>query len=430
VEVFIDLGMADAIKPPAPDRRRPGLRPPGWLLLLLGVLLTLLTAASVVPARPPLAVVLTLPVAPNPWFTTADGVLYLFTDGALRAYTLSDNRPLWSQPIAEDVEGLAAQPRSGTLVVRLSPSASQGGVIVFDLATGAALWRRSAYYGQVVTDAGRMVLLGSVGPGTAVVRQSVTAFDLRTGATVWHSEFDGRVLAAAARAGADGAGTDLVVIESAQRTLRVVDADTGGTSAVAPLANLGPGFDTNMPASVNVVGTRLVVVGDGHAAAISLDTLTPQWQSKVPLDAFAVFDCGPIICLLGPTSTALVDPATGAVRDVRGWNWAEALPGGRVLAQAETSLMVLDDALAPVATLTGWSELATTDRAVLLSRLGEQTDDRWIGQLDPVSGRVLVLGRVRTGNLGPCVADGRYLVCRSTRYGIVAVDLGGDARRR
>ncbi len=83
---------------------------------------------------------------PNPVFALADGVLYVATDGTLTAYRLTDNRPLWTQPVGDDASGLTVQPRAGALLANVN--SGDGALAVFDLATGEPLWRRTNLNGR------------------------------------------------------------------------------------------------------------------------------------------------------------------------------------------------------------------------------------------------------------------------------------------
>ena len=424
VTVLIDLDQLPERDEPARPARLPRPPRPAQWLVLFGVLFTLLAGGATVPVAAGPRLVRTVPNGPNPAFALHGGVLYVATSGTVGAYRLADNRPLWSQPMAGEVRGLAVQPSAGTLIVSES-TADDTIMAVFDLATGAPLWQRDNINLQVVTG-GRLVLATSRIEAAGTQLETAAGLDLRTGATVWSTRLAGWINGTTLGPAPGYEVNWIVVVETVKGVLRVVDAATGATVASGPTLNDLAQLADRQPASLGVVGTDLVVLADGKVSAIDLASLTVHWRAELPADVTDFDGCAPAICFYSEATTAFVDPATGTVRTRRSWIRPTELPDGRLLVTTGERTAVVDSALREVTELSQWSVAGLTDQLVL-TRTGRSPGERWLGVLDPTVARVLPLGRVPLASVQGCIKDGRYLACRS-ESGIVALDLGAGAR--
>ena len=408
---IIDLDVAG---PGPADDARPGPTRSGFSRPVLAVVMVLLVLAAVGPAGPPapgLRMVLAANGTTAAAFKLGAGALYTASYGpsnptsesAVRRFELAGGAQRWARALPHAVQNLQINDGARVLMAR---SGTDPRVSFLDADTGRVLWGLAAANTSVVTLTDGGALITTDRPEATGLRLA----EPRTGRTVWSRTLAGRV-----SFGPDDLWTgrpSRVVAIGLAGTVTTLDFATG---AVLSAGVIGGPLRAESGRVHTVGDNRLVVFRSDARPALTAYSLVPfarLWGAAESGEA--VFDCGPVWCLMRPDISAVVaiDPATGTRR----WRAGEIAYAGRLddrfLAgydHGERPRMSLLDP-ATGRTLRPIGPVFQVGRLLLQPA---EPDQAWVSELDP-DGRPHTLGWVDTAAPFGCEVDGRYLACPTT----------------
>ncbi|MEV6928637.1 hypothetical protein AB0M46_29675 [Dactylosporangium sp. NPDC051485] len=451
----IELGLIRDAPAIDADRDPAGL-PRGWgLLLALGLVLCLVSAAPMPPAPREVA---RLPLR-NGAFHLVGGVLLLLENDRaptpVDAFDGGGGTAMWTYT----PEGLTTLSYAAAAqgVVVLWPDLCRSGVtgttVALDLRTGRERWHAS---GVPVRTAGSV-------PGTVILRslwsdgcEALAANAPIGGVLRWQAlDADGRALwevpvDAGSRVALDSAedGAAWAALADRQGEVSIADFATGARTRAGSL-QVAPG-DLMLAA-----GGLLVLVsfdGAGTSAALSAyrrgEYSAPAWRARVPTgpastgsSRFAVRPCGRALCVLG-RRTVVLDPADGAALwSTGGRSDLAAVPGGLLAAAGARPVALLDPSTGATVVRLGDWELLGVDGPVSGTAA---TTPAATGSHEPgANGRRMLLGTASgDGTLlgfraGPgvaplvtvdarlvgCELDGDLIACRTSQDEVVLLRL-------
>jgi hypothetical protein len=341
--VVIDLGEDWALPhdAPPPAGHWQG-RWRGWLrrgAMAVTPLLILILGGSAV-AQPVLRQVRTLPAIGGDAFELAGDRIFVLahgrgsSGGTVTAFPLPQGAPRWTATLAEPrVDAIQLVPSAGVLLAWSYSDQTGSRVTALDQNTGRTLWRMAdAPAGDLRLETGQMLLVTSGPEGLTGVRM----IDLRSGRPVWSRSPPPGANLSVVQTPAGGTSTGRIVLQLPDGAAQVLDEDSGKILATGKLPAPPPIQRSSGPsqASVSAIGDQVlftdVRLNDTVVTAYGLSDMTRRWQVTVPVRAFGVGPCGPVLCVQGDTGTAAVDPSSGAIR----WqaDWAGAWPLGPWLA--------------------------------------------------------------------------------------------------
>ncbi|GAA0801958.1 outer membrane protein assembly factor BamB family protein [Spirilliplanes yamanashiensis] len=426
-EPVIDLGTLAGDAPDDDAYPRPTwrslLRPDRRVLAALVAAVCLLTVGASARVAPPrLRPVAVLDYQQNGTFDLTADSAYVVVGGerpTLSAYRLADGARRWSVPLEWPSAGVNARPEAGVVLV----AGGDRVTIALDTATGAERWRQPGLLGALV---GPAVVLAdySDADGTLTALRSVRLSD---GAAVWQRPVradDGWTIAADRVAGLPGRRDDA-------RATRIVTVQSDGTITVLSLADgsvvtqgrvawrAQSTRDTGFT-EVNANGDALHVALHEPAGitlhAYDVDTLRPLW-TRAGVPPGGPFACGAVLCMNDDTQIVAYDRATGEPRWRRPFLLhADPVAPGRLLASdgAENdSWSVLDDATGALVASLNVGTPVSGDPLLFVRSVREPRGHDSVSQLDPVTGRLHVLGSLPRFDADACKASGTYLVCPS-----------------
>ena len=421
--VIIDLGL-DRGEPESYDAPHRSALPSWFPVAFLTVVVLLTSAASVPPARSPLAQLLSLPVGPaDAYALTGDGRLLAQTYGLLGSYELATGHTQWEAGQTSPVYRL----RLGNGLVLMRPwtvGTRDPGTTALSVTDGVPRWKRP---GTVVTVAGSDALL-NVSPNRSVTGISrrvvgpVEAIDPRTGATRWTVEVPSSAVLTGVPGTADSDGRMLLVHDD--RTMAVHDLETGRQVARRSV----PPADYD-PANPAVVAGAILLRHPGspnmEISAYAADTLRPLWTE--PADgAYELRACGVLACLSGPQGMRAIDPTTGDTRWRRTqWRGLQQIGSMYVAfgsAENVTPLGLIDPDTGDLEVdLTGWRPVGGEGGGdhLLVTRSIEPGTRSMVAVARPGRKVPQLLAELPEGT-GDCQAVPGRLVCRSM-YGQLVV---------
>jgi outer membrane protein assembly factor BamB len=421
--VFIDLGYERG-EPPTYDRPGRATTPIWFPAAVLAVIVLMLTAGSVAPAKSPLSTIFRLQVGPaDTYAMTDDGQLLAQTFGLLTSYNLSDGRLRWQAGQSTPAYRL----RLADDIVLMRPwttGATEPGTTAVSTFTGGAMWERP---GNVVNIAGSSMLLAvaSVRPYSGSGRRvqgPIDAVDPSTGRTLWTV----KVPSTAVLLGVPGVGDEesRMLLLHDDRTLAIHDLETGKllVSRKVPAADYSP-------ANPVVTGGRILLRHPGFVGpeVTSYDpvTLKQMWTEPTG-NAYQIQPCGINACLSGSDGVRAIDPFTGDTL----WKqptWHSVTQYGQMFvaysdAEGSSPIGVIDPATGALrAGLAGWRPVSGTgdDGGLLLTRSTDGGSRTMVAVARPGDASPRLLDALPQGT-GECQAAPARLVCR-TMYGELIV---------
>jgi outer membrane protein assembly factor BamB len=421
--VVIDLGLERG-EPPTYDS--PG-RPttPIWFpAAILAVLVLMMTAGSVAPAKSPLSEVFRLQVGPaDTYAMTADGQLLAQTFGLLTSYNLSDGRLRWQAGQSTPAYRL----RLSDDLVLMRPwttGATEPGTTAVSTFTGGAMWERP---GNVVNITGSSMLLSvtsvrSLSGSGRRVQGPIDAVDPTTGRTLWTV----RMPTTSVLLGVPGLGDDesRMLLVNDDRTMALYDLATGQKLVSREV----PAADYN-PANPVVTGGRILLRHPGNfgaeISAYDPATLKEQWTEPAG-NSYDIQPCGVNACLSGADGVRAIDPFTGSTLWQRsGWRKITQY-GDLFVAYSDPDGSEPIGAIDPqtgalLAALDGWQPVsgAGEDGGLLLTRVTDAGSRTMVAVAHPGDTQPRLLDALPRGT-GECQAAPARLVCR-TMYGELVV---------
>ena len=414
--VMIDLGLERGEPPTYTSPTRP--TTPRWLpAALLAVLVLLMTAASVAPAKSPLSSVFRLQVGPaDTYAMTTDGQLLAQTFGLLTSYNLSDGRLRWQAGQSTPAYRL----RLSDDLVLMKPwtiGSTEPGTTAVSMFSGASQWQRD---GDVVPIAGSATLLAvtSVRSLTGTGRRvqgPIEAVDPTTGHTMWTVQ----VPSTAVLLGVPGVGDDesRMLLVHDDQTMAIHELDTGKLLASTKV----PAADYN-PQNPVVAGGRILLRHPGSVSpeisAYDAVTLKQLWTEPSGT-SYQIAACGLLACLSGADGVRAIDPDTGdTVWQRHGWRGltqygdlyvAFGDPDG-----ADPLGMVDPQTGALQVRLDGWRPVTGTgsDGRLLVTRAYDDGSRTMVAVAQPGDPRPRLLDALPVGT-GECQAAPARLVCRT-----------------
>ncbi|WP_344618779.1 hypothetical protein [Dactylosporangium salmoneum] len=367
----IELGLVRDAPATDADRDPAGL-PRGWgLLLALGLVLSLVSAA---PMPPTAREVARMPLR-NGAFHLVGGALLLLendrTPTPVEAFDGSGGAPMWTYT-PEGLTTLSYAAAAQGIVV-LWPDLCRSGVtgttVALDLRTGRERWHATG----VPVRTARSV------PGTVILRSlwsdgcEALAANAPTGGTLrWQAlDADGRALwevpvDAGSRVALDSAedGAAWAALADRQGEVTVADFVTGARTPAGSL-RVAPG-DLMLAAG----GLLVLASFDGTGTSATLTAYrrgeysAPAWRAQVPTrpasaggGRFAVRPCGRVLCVLGQR-TVVLDPAGGATLwSTGGPSDLSAVPGGLLAAGTRPAALLDPSTGATAVSLGDWDVL-------------------------------------------------------------------------
>ncbi|WP_433296609.1 PQQ-binding-like beta-propeller repeat protein [Actinoplanes sp. CA-030573] len=421
--VVIDLGLERGEPPTYDSPGRPTV--PLWFpAAILAVVVLMLTAGSVAPARSPLATIFRLQVGPaDTYALSGDGQLLAQTFGLLTSYDLTSGQMRWQAGQSTPAYRL----RLSEDLVLMRPwttGATEPGTTAVSVFTGASQWERP---GNVITVAGssRLLAVSSVRSLTGTGRRvqgPIEAVDSTTGRTLWTVPVPSTAVLLGVPGVADESSRMLLVHDN--RTFAVHDLDTGKLLATAKV----PAADYN-PDNPVVADGKILLRHPGEAgaeiSAYDPVTLKQLWTEPAG-SSYQMQACGVLACLSGAGGVRAIDPATGdTLWTRRGWQEIEQF-GTLFVAYGGTDgtipLGVVDvETGALRLSLRGWRPVTGggEDGNLLLVRAADTRGRTMVAVARPGDARPRVLGALPAGT-GDCQAAPSRLVCR-TMYGELVV---------
>lgn len=335
--VVIDLGEDWALPhdPPPPAGHWRG-RWRVWLrrgVMVVAPLLILTLGGSAV-AQPVLRQVRTLPVISGESFELAGDRIFVLEHGptsnsgnaVITAFPLPQGAPQWKATLVERrVDSIQLVPSAGVLLAwsyNVEVDQTNPLVAALDQNTGRVLWRMAdASVGDLRVETGRMLLVTSGSKGMTAVRM----VDLRSGRPVWSQSPPPGANLTVVQTGAGEPSTGRIVLQMPDGAAQVLDEDSGKVLTTGKLPAPPPIQQSSGPSqsSVTAVGDNVLFtdprLNDTVVTAYGLSDLTRHWQVTVPVRAFGVTDCGPVLCVQGDSGTTAVDPLSGTIRWQADW---------------------------------------------------------------------------------------------------------------
>jgi outer membrane protein assembly factor BamB len=422
--VVIDLGLDRGEPPTYSSPGRP--TTPLWVpASFLAILVLLLTAGSVAPAKSPLSAIFRLQVGPaDTYALSGDGQLLAQTFGLLTSYDLASGRMRWQAGQSTPAYRL----RLSDDLILMRPwtvGATEPGTTAVSVFTGAAQWERP---GNVVTVAGSSTLLAvssvrSLSGTGRRVQGPIDAVDPMTGRTRWTV----RVSSTAVLLGVPGPsdeGSRMLLVNDDQ-TMTVHDLDTGKLLAGTKV----PGADYS-PDNPVVVGGAILLRHPGNDGA-EISAYDPvslrQMWTEPAANSYQIIACGVLACLSGSGGVRAIDPATGdTVWARRGWQGVQQY--GEVFVASgspdnSTPIGLIDpDTGALEVSLDGWRPVsgAGDDGDLLLTRGSDDGGRTMVAVARAGEPRPRLIDVLPAGT-GDCqAAPNQRLVCR-TMYGELVV---------
>jgi hypothetical protein len=278
-----------------------------------------LCGASLAPPPPPLRPVMRVPVASDVSAMVAAGDLYVLDlMHGVRAFDLRDGRTLWSARIVELATETTMTYVSGQVVVSMDDSDATGEhTVAFDARTGAKRWTSDFGSAQVVGGA-LLVQSQPVSPGGVPGAPRIgglRALDPVTGAVRWT-----RPVSEECSVDIEASIVELCPNES---TLSVIGLGDGQPIATRTVELGDVAVNFLLPAQDRFDEPRLVVAGDvvmlAHAGiplavvdGYALGDLRTIWSGRPVLPGQYFQACGDAVCFTnGPTAGTAFDPHTG-----------------------------------------------------------------------------------------------------------------------
>ena len=420
--------------PPAHRYRLPGLMLAAVLVLAAG------GAAPIMPVLWRYLGAVPAPGGPEMQFQLTGGLVYtVATDGAERAVTAwtpaAPPRRLWTTRLpplarADDFNGVSTQP-AGDVVLLVSA----GTTTAVDTARGSVRWRLpvpvtalaggrygfvedprfrdGTAYDEASGNPGILYFSATGEPHTEPpLHTEMRGIDLTTGATAW------TITAAGAVNLFDAGGDRPAVLLLTSKALQLVDGARGEIRQRVAL----PAVDGSGPTSGDVVGDLMLVHYGAYGSisrevAYSPETLARRWSRSVPPESPDPPRCTDMLCAAGRGGMHVLDPVTGRPQ----WRVPDGMDlirRGDVVLQAGHESGVPERLLDPVTgaarvDLTGWRTWVNVvaDHPLVLER--DRADGTGVfGVVVARHDMVQPLG-VTDGPVSDCVADQRYVVCRT-----------------
>jgi len=400
---LIDLDAAPAV------RQRPGRhRSPARTVVAVATVVLVALLAAAAPPAPESRPAATIAAQPDDDVFVHGDRLWIVGAAAtgrsrwMHTYRLPDGK-LLTRTTLQIPEPVTAVLPVGDVTLIATTLGQRPMVMAMDDTTGRSRWWQFGDIRGAAQDAS-VLLLGDSGA------QGMLAVDPRTGAFRWEVLVpDGGTLSIAGEA---GGLPRWLVSEDAHGRLDTYDGRTGRHLASARASSSG---------QQQGAADDLLLVGgtESGITAYSLPALAVRWhRAGLPPSPSAdrvELDCGPLLCVIGPTLMTL-DPATGHTR----WasdRWTSAEPDGDFLLARKTDgppelapVTVLDMADGRTrADLGDWRAVYGTDHPLdHLVDIGTRT---FFGRFDPAAKSVRVLGS--TGlNVSDCQAGPGAMVCQ------------------
>ena len=244
---------------------------------------------------------------------------------------------LWSASLGKGEDKLGIGQHPAIVDGRVYAAALEGGVSAFDLRTGQSLWRYAS----------ELPLSGGPGAGEGLVavgslEGDVIALDAATGAEKWKSKVSNEVIAAPAVAGG------LVFVHSNDGRVTALDAATGErrwfySAEIPALTVRGNGGMT--------AGPGILFVGNDNGTLVALSTTdgTPVWRTPVAepegrseldrmadVDGEAVLENTTLYATSHKNHTVAIDGPSGQVM------WDSGNGGARGLGVSNSAIVVTD----------------------------------------------------------------------------------------
>ncbi|BAL92428.1 hypothetical protein AMIS_72080 [Actinoplanes missouriensis 431] len=415
----IELGDVTAERPPDPaadritgfDRRR--LRP----VALLAVLLVALACGGAVRPEPNgMRLLWIAPRTVEQGVVLAEDAVYVITGGdraELVAYSLDDGRRLWRWGTDAHLITIHPAPGGGPLLVVADP-ASAGNpdgpaakasrtTIALRATSGAELWRRPGEpHMDAVEQSSAMLMEFDPRGGVA----ALTRIRLEDGAGIWTT-------------GESTPVQEVVVERLGDRPHRVITMTAAGDVTVRGYDDGAHRVTRRLPPTGYTARNSLLfgVAFDGERESTTvyrLETLDELLRSET------ITDCGGVICAVGPSGLAALDPADG--REL--WRGPEiygsVMTGDRILTDdrdgAEHVLLESRTGRPLSGTVHGyvaWSQ-RWRDEVLLLRPTSDPIGLTSVTRLDLRTGRTALLGSLEPmPDQQACQATPGYLMCTS-----------------
>jgi outer membrane protein assembly factor BamB len=276
-------------------------------------------------AQPALRWVATLPTVSGDTFELTGDRIFVFhrpqadSGAVITAYSLPRGAPLWTATLPGGrADAIQLVPSAGILLAWSSNAEqSNQGVAALDQDTGRVLWRiADAATSDLRPESGRMLLTTSGSAGTTTIRM----VDLRSGQPVWSQSPPPAAKLAVVQTSTGEPSEGRILLQTPDGTTQVLDENTGKvlTTGKLPMPPATPESSGPGRASLTGVGDQLLVtevqLSNTVITAYGLSNLTQRWQVTVPVRAYGVSPCGPVLCVQGDDGVAALDPPSGTIR--------------------------------------------------------------------------------------------------------------------